>query len=61
MFIEREIEVDIGGTQYRLCSDDGYLEYVKNGFEPEFVDLISSLVVPRKTSSTTFRLSFTPQ
>jgi hypothetical protein len=30
----RELEVDIGGTKYIIASDDDFLEYIRNGFEP---------------------------
>lgn len=38
-----ESTVDIGGTAYRLTSDDGYLESVGSSFEPETVSLLKTL------------------
>jgi FkbM family methyltransferase len=35
----REVNVDIGGKQYIITSDDDYLEHIRNGFEPEMVKL----------------------
>ena len=35
----RGINVDIGGKQYVITSDDDYLEHIRNGFDPEMVKL----------------------
>lgn len=39
----KELKVDIGGKEYIITSDDDYLEYIRNGFEPEMVKLFRSL------------------
>lgn len=39
----REIQVRIGQDKYRIVSDDGYLDYIRNGFEPDMVRLFESL------------------
>ena len=41
--IDREMMVDIGGKNYTITSDDIYLEGIKNGFEPQMVDLFRSV------------------
>jgi protein-L-isoaspartate O-methyltransferase len=41
---KRELKVDIGGKKYQITSDDDYLDYVSNGFEPEMVRLFRTLV-----------------
>ena len=43
MSVAREIEVDIGGINYSITSDDDYLEHIKNGFEPDMVRLFRAL------------------
>ena len=43
MNIEREVVVDIGGKNYFITSDDDYLEQVKNGFEPDMVQLFTAI------------------
>lgn len=35
----KELEVDIGGKNFLISSDDEYLEQIKNGFEPDMVAL----------------------
>ena len=39
MSTSREAMVDIGGKKYPILSDDAYLDYIRNGFEPEMVKL----------------------
>lgn len=39
----RDEVVDIGGKKYTITSDDNYLEYIKNGFEPDTVNLFKTL------------------
>jgi len=43
--IESEIIVGIGGKNYIISSDDHYLNHIKNGFEPETLNLFTSLAV----------------
>ena len=43
MSTARELNIDIGGTNYQIESDDNYLDHIKNGFEPESVRLFRSL------------------
>jgi FkbM family methyltransferase len=43
MSTAREIVVDIGGKNFSIISDDSYLENIKNGFEPEMVQLFRTL------------------
>ena len=45
----RELPVDIGGTEYIIASDDGYLDHIKNGFEPEMVKLFKVLAANSET------------
>ena len=44
-----KLAVDIGGTEYILTSDDTYLEYIKNGFEPDMVELFKVLASESQT------------
>lgn len=46
MLTEREIDVEINGDIFLISSDDSYLDYVKNGFEPEMVELFKTLLEP---------------
>lgn len=39
----REIAVNIGGKNYHLTSDDDYLEHIKDGFEPDMVQLFRAV------------------
>lgn len=39
----RKLKVDIGGKKYIITSDDDYLDYIKDGFEPEMVKLFRAL------------------
>lgn len=39
----REIAVDIGGKTYTITSDDNYLEHIKNGFEPDMLQLLRAV------------------
>ena len=41
--VSKEEIVGIGEKKYSICSDDNYLEHIKNGFEPETVDLFKVL------------------
>ncbi len=41
---ERRIDVKIGGKKYVIASDDDYLEHIKNGFEPQMVDMFKTLI-----------------
>jgi len=43
MSTAREIAVNIGGKNYSITSDDSYLEHIKNGFEPEMVQLFRTV------------------
>lgn len=43
MSIAREERVNIGGRNYTITSDDMYLEGIKNGFEPDMVELFRSV------------------
>lgn len=40
----KNLMVDIGGNNYLISSDDTYLDYIKNGFEPDMVRLFKILV-----------------
>lgn len=42
--------VDIGGNNYLISSDDDYLEYIANGFEPEMVKLFHVLAANSKVT-----------
>ena len=44
MGITKEITVDIGGKNYKIISDDHYLEHIEDGFEPQMVNLFRTLV-----------------
>lgn len=44
MGIERKINVRIGEKEYLIASDDNYLEYIKNGFEPHMVAMFKTLI-----------------
>ena len=46
---ERQATVRIGAKDYLIVSDDDYLAYVANGFEPDTVRLLSSLLRPGDT------------
>ncbi|MET4162482.1 FkbM family methyltransferase [Marinobacterium sp. MBR-111] len=39
----RELNINIGGRDYVIASDDNYLEHIKTGFEPEMVKLFKTL------------------
>lgn len=41
---ETTITVDIGHKAYAIASDDNYLNHIKNGFEPDTVALLNSLL-----------------
>lgn len=43
MSTAREVVVDIGGKNYSITSDDNYLEHIKNGFEPDMVQLFRAV------------------
>jgi len=43
MNITRAIKVDIGGKKYTITSDDDYLEFIRNGFEPDTVELFRTI------------------
>jgi FkbM family methyltransferase len=43
MRAERRIRVDIGGIKYQIVSDDNYLDFIKDGFDPELVMLLKTL------------------
>jgi FkbM family methyltransferase len=43
---EREISVEINNREFAISSDDNYLDYIKNGFEPEMVALFKTLLGP---------------
>lgn len=43
MGVEREVVVDIGGKNYRISSDDNYIDGIKNGFEPDMVKLFRAV------------------
>jgi len=45
----RELPVKIGDECYNMVSDDDYLGYVSNGFEPEMVNLFKVLATDSKT------------
>lgn len=45
----KELTVDIGGNKYMITSDDDYLEHIRNGFEPEMVDLFRVLATNSNT------------
>jgi len=40
----KDLIVDIGGKNYLISSDDGYLDHIKNGFEPDMVRLFKILI-----------------
>lgn len=42
---EKTVKVDIGGNNYFLTSDDDYLDYIRNGFEPDMVELFKTLAI----------------
>lgn len=46
---ERQATVRIGAKDYQIVSDDDYLAYVENGFEPTTVLLLNTLVRPGDT------------
>jgi FkbM family methyltransferase len=39
----REANIDIGGTRYVIASDDVYLENLRGSFEPDMVELFTSV------------------
>lgn len=39
----KEANIDIGGKQYVITSDDNYLENIKSGFEPDMVKLFRAV------------------
>jgi FkbM family methyltransferase len=43
---EREVRVEINGAKFAISSDDIYLDYVRDGFEPEMVALFKTLLTP---------------
>ena len=43
MSAARAVNVDIGGKNYVITSDDNYLAYIENGFEPDMVRLFRSV------------------
>lgn len=43
---ERSVSSDIGGRTYRISSDDNYLNCIEGKFEPDMVELFSSLIRP---------------
>lgn len=44
MKMTREIQVHIGDKKYFIESDDDYLDYIKDGFEPNMVQLFKTLI-----------------
>ena len=40
----KELEVTIGDGEYRISSDDNYLNHIKDGFEPDMVKLFETLI-----------------
>lgn len=45
----RHVTTDIGGRQYRIASDDNYLDHIQGTFEPSMVELFDTLVKPAHT------------
>lgn len=41
--IVREVVINVGGKKYIITSDDDYLDYIKNGFEPDMVKLFGTV------------------
>src|SRR5947209_3048640 len=39
----KAVNVDIGGTNYLIASDDNYLDAFANGFEPAMVELFRAV------------------
>jgi FkbM family methyltransferase len=40
----KELVVKIDNKKYKLCSDDNYIEHVKNNFEPEMIELFKTII-----------------
>jgi FkbM family methyltransferase len=49
MRVAREVVVNIGGKNYSITSDDDYLEHIKNGFEPDMVQLFRAVANDSET------------
>lgn len=45
----RYVMTDIGGQNYRMESDDNYLDHIRGAFEPHMVKLFDSLIKPGDT------------
>jgi FkbM family methyltransferase len=45
----QHVMTDIGGKQYRIESDDNYLEHIRGTFEPHMVELFDALIKPSDT------------
>lgn len=50
MGVERQVMVDIGGKNYQITSDDGYLDGIKSGFEPNMVKLFQAVAKNSRVS-----------